>query len=79
MGGDPRCAARFFRQEAHLDMGIECIAVCLPNKCYVYRRLTYLHICQCNLQEQVTQYICGPSLVMICQSVHELCLTKRTD
>ena len=27
----------------------------------------------------LTHHICGPSLVMICQSVHELCLTKRTN
>ena len=35
--------------------------------------------CQCYLLELLTHSIYGPILVIICQSVRELCLTKRTD
>ena len=38
-----------------------------------------LLFCQCYLLELLTHSIWGPILVIICQSVRELCLTKRTD
>ena len=33
--------------------------------------------CPGSLQDPVTQYICGSNLVMICQSVRELCMKMR--